>query len=382
MTTQAPATRRTMVADFDSVRQRELVEQVGPVEAFRRLTAQLRTADLLSEELVVTDAQILDGIFFLLAGPSGIADLLGRSPMEPLPLVVTVRADSLDERLEAMREAADFEWSAEAAARHAEAAGERRATSEMLDRGRVAWLDAARAGTVMVRSQVDAQFDVTRFLGKPTPPGLPAELAAELHRTPSRSTARALIDQSGLSEGAIRDAHRWWQDAYAAALASQHDATWLTLSHASGRGAVAVGAGGASSLELNGSMVETLAVVPPAVYSLVAHRAMEASASWSRDRSPAGLRDLAWVVRETVAQPSSWRDHYLATARRLAILAGLALVTTIAAFLDVSSKWAAVPLVAALLAGIPWGDVSVLISDRPSQLRAVIHLPAPSGGSP
>lgn len=63
--------------------------ELGPAEARERLTAMLRTAVLLGQELILDRNQILDGIYFLSVGPEGIAHLLGLAPWEPLPITMT-----------------------------------------------------------------------------------------------------------------------------------------------------------------------------------------------------------------------------------------------------------------------------------------------------
>ncbi|MDO5048593.1 MAG: hypothetical protein Q4D87_01755 [Actinomycetaceae bacterium] len=80
--------RQIQVAEFDSVRQASMWRRHGAAEATRRLTAVLRTAILLGDELTIDRNQLLDGIYFLALGPQGIARELGLSPDSILPIKV------------------------------------------------------------------------------------------------------------------------------------------------------------------------------------------------------------------------------------------------------------------------------------------------------
>jgi len=83
--------RRVMVADFDSVRQKDLWQREGEAEANRRLTGMLRLACLLEGRLILTDSQLLDGIYFVTHGPDDVAGVLGCDPGR-IPLTVSVEA--------------------------------------------------------------------------------------------------------------------------------------------------------------------------------------------------------------------------------------------------------------------------------------------------
>ncbi|MCI8675205.1 MAG: hypothetical protein HFJ63_00535 [Atopobiaceae bacterium] len=54
----------------------------------------LRTASLYSPTILLTDSNLLDGVFFLALGPRGCRELLGLAEQEPLPLTVLCRNKS------------------------------------------------------------------------------------------------------------------------------------------------------------------------------------------------------------------------------------------------------------------------------------------------
>lgn len=79
---------RIIVTNADSVNQADLWLTHGPQRAMAIFCTVLRTALVLGGELVVDRNQLLDGVCFLALGPDGVAEALGLSAHEPLPIVV------------------------------------------------------------------------------------------------------------------------------------------------------------------------------------------------------------------------------------------------------------------------------------------------------
>ncbi len=89
--------------DFDSMAQARAFEQTGAadpikVPVWREYVGYFRLASLLSRQILLTDSQVLDGAFFLEAGPAGCAGMLGelqdvRWPR--LPITVLARRPTL-----------------------------------------------------------------------------------------------------------------------------------------------------------------------------------------------------------------------------------------------------------------------------------------------
>lgn len=121
---ESPGARRdrAIVANFDSIRQREEFATRLPVStsidarvlidlgARDWFNGSLRMADLYSQTIVLTDAMLLDGCFFLSYGPRRILDALARVDTDPPAITVTGRADSPVGCLRAMA-TANLRWS-------------------------------------------------------------------------------------------------------------------------------------------------------------------------------------------------------------------------------------------------------------------------------
>lgn len=399
---------RALIADFDSVHQAELVERVGVHEAWWRLRAQLRSAHLLAERIVITDAQLLDGIYFLALGPAKISEVLGESTELPLPITVVARDGDLARALENMRARPDFEWSSDRVADAMSIVPDTRT----LDRSREEWVAAAARGQVHVEP-FRTEFPIAQILRDAPPPptpDLPRDLVAELRTLTRRSVARAVISRAELPAEAAVSVRQWWEEAYAAALARQHNAAWLMFGEQGNRrvsggpredpvrhGSLQrlweagtrtlrrrrlAGQAAPGMLELDGSMLTTMAAVPPGLFATIVFRTQDARTQWTERRDAASLLSLALAVRTHTSSVESWLTRYRATwVRTVVLLAAMALALA-TAVLPQLSGWIVLPVLAALLGEMPYAEFRSLLSERPAKLRGVIHLPDPTGSGP
>lgn len=89
MSTTDSAPLRIRVTNLDSVHQAQTWRRHGPQEAIDRTVSMIRSALLLSEQIIVDRNQLLDGVVLLALGPEGLRWHLGLPQHAPLPLVVT-----------------------------------------------------------------------------------------------------------------------------------------------------------------------------------------------------------------------------------------------------------------------------------------------------
>ena len=400
----APPRARTLVADFDSLRQAAWVtaDDSDLSATWFRFRAALRLSHLVSTSILVTDAQLLDGICFLAAGPSGIANMLGVSDDAPLPIVVLSRRADLGDALEAMSANPGFEWSSANAL--AVAGDGLKLQHGDLVASRNAWVDAARTGRIVVEP-FGADFPLAELLRQsPAPAELPADLTAQLRATVNRSHARALIREAAITSAMRDSAERWWNNAYAATLARQHQASWLTFTeHADGDGdASPIGRwqlvrrladfawraqrswrrrraatdADRREVELDGSILSTMGHVPPGLYGEIAYRAREVRDRWVAKGDKYSLLSLALCVRTVTAPAESWRRRRFWTWARTLIMFATAIVTVVLAFGTTAGTWAvALPIVVALLSEVPYGDIKGLVEERPGRLSGILHVP-------
>ncbi|MCC3293471.1 hypothetical protein LJ756_02400 [Arthrobacter sp. zg-Y411] len=286
---------QTLVFDFDSIEQRSLEGGPNTVAPLRIDTESeqvlpfagvLRAADLLSRRILLLDAQLLDGAFFLTLGPDRIRQILARPEFLDSALAVAARKPSLAESLRAMildarnpSVLAGFEFSSLAAfgagtvplterlrvrssarLRSCEprdvartVAAELQAASESedpeyvveeptgafaeLERAWQSWLAEADGGRLRIQPW-SGTFDLPSALERrPVPAALqdqggPVEAALTvLSGTKNRSDALAYLrlHSSELSEHK-RLLQDWWMNAYFDALASMHGTNWLRFS--------------------------------------------------------------------------------------------------------------------------------------------------------
>lgn len=405
---------RTLIADLDSYQQRLLFDRVGTREAWYRLRAQLRVADLLSDQLVVTDSQLFDGIFLLLLGPDGMAELLGLARDEPLPLVVVAREADLGAALGSMVANPGFIWSSAVAATTLARQDGIVVSPEDLARARQAWVEAAHRARLRVE-RYGGRFPIEDAFGAggPPPPGVDAELIEAMRATAVRSRAFELLDGAAIDDGPREAVRWWWEKAYTAALARQHHATWLSFGPQEGRrisdpSALAGGSTGrrprmrtvvstigsvfsafwalvhrrtqrdvpaATTLPLDGAIATTMAHIPSSLFAVVRHRSRTAQAEWSRCRDRWSLLSIALVVRRTTTIADTWATQYRRLLRRTCVLLAAVALTVSAAVSPIAAGWAAIPLIVALLAEVPYAELRALFDSSPAKLTGIVHLP-------
>lgn len=96
--------RRVYSQMYDSVFQRSLVAAAPPVDLplAHPLFARLRLDVVLSGQVVLTDAQVLDGSWFTSVGPAMLVENLRIVPVDSAPLVVRLRRGSVVDSVSAL----------------------------------------------------------------------------------------------------------------------------------------------------------------------------------------------------------------------------------------------------------------------------------------
>jgi hypothetical protein len=400
------AVRRVMVREFDSVEQARLRRSLGREESNRQLLAVLRLACLLEESVLLTNAQLLDGVFFLDLGPAELARLLdceGRA----LPFVVGLEAGMHDlaGALEQMRgRGEEFRWSSHTTLASADPLD--------LDRCLKAWLQYADQGLLRTTAYSRNAGDVALALEAVGAPAvLPRTVRQALEPaggTPavaswSRSTYVKHVE-AGIADGSLTAseatiAYEWWNEAYSRALASSNDAIWITCTAQASASEeqlpersrswsplpllrLALGQlGGAREsglLVINGSLVDEMRRMPPGTYGLVSYRARGSVTRWRERPDQRSLNGVAFAVRELTDPIPAWGSVVQLSVLRTLVLVALAGYLVIAG-LD-TGVHGRVPLWSSLAAGflisLPWQELSLLLRTRPGRLQAMVRLDA------
>lgn len=106
------AANRILIAEMDSIAQRARYDTKDHHVATTELSGMLRIGRLVSEHILLTDAMVLDGSYFMRLGPEGVIRELGATEAQ-FPLTITGHYSSLREGLEVRLANADFVWSLE-----------------------------------------------------------------------------------------------------------------------------------------------------------------------------------------------------------------------------------------------------------------------------
>jgi hypothetical protein len=447
--------RRALIFDLDSLNQRERwatgwrqataapddpaaeLRQRPRLDGRGRMTAEglqwfagvLRTADVLSDRILVTDAQLLDGIFFQGLGIERVQHLLGRTDLDDPALTVVGRAASLEECLRQLAVGSGsafttFEYSivspvttqspalherlrsldaaaiataptstVAAAVAHAlgEAHGEAATERYFADLATSwqQWIDAERDGLVAYERYAAPDPGLWQDIGTQwvAPDGTGHSDAwravhANLAATPARSVARALLDDAEraghLDSPAREELSQWWETLYMDLIARNNSADWIDImggTSAVARTPSATGAG-TRVARLRGDAPRILGAMPPERYAVLRYEARGAVSAWRRDRTQQACDRIAFAIQ------SAGQEVDLGSQRR-ELLAGLAISLVSAIVIFVVGLFSSIPGIAwtiplavlALTLGTEVLKVLAPIREmRHSALESVIHL--------
>lgn len=360
-----PAAPRMLISELDSPAQRERFDR-DPRDAITQLTGMLRIGMLISGDVLVTDAMLLDGEYFMTLGPEGVLRELGGSEAR-YPLVVTGPHESLREGLEARLADHGFHWSLRRAPVGDEVSADHRRTWDH-------WLRYVERGLIRYERQVGPPAPMPIGAAPVrTPEHLQQLHAAKLGEIRRRSTALTVIDALPWDEGDRDVIRRWWNDAYLRLIAESAAADWVSFEsrakHAPIRRA------GDVDLEVSDALM-----------------------TWARESNPTTIA-VAWDATarqrdDLQARPTRWRMRNLAFSAtqvssapsRPGVLSGSALKLIAAAVVvalalpvlqigGAENPWAWVAFAAAIATTVPFDALKALIAlIRPDrQVRLVLH---------
>lgn len=328
-------------------------------EGLEWFSGVLRMADLLSETIVVTDAQLLDGIFFQALGVRRVLDLLGRTDVDPPAITVLGRGPSLEESLRQIAVADDrlrpFTYSTlQRLGIDMERLGSIDASSvDDAEPGQVATALAARLGEV---TTVDGGDAYCAELGRSWSEWIDAELRgliryerfdrtradafeeiAKQWKCPevteaAEPTVESLTTQSNRSE-AIRtldiaeergdltqderlQVQGWWELAYADLIATNNQADWIDIFGGRFDGVLVerTETHDAQTRVLHGAGPQILGAMPRAQYAVFLWTSRSVIARWQRGRNQRDTEAVAYAIQR--ASTDLDLDTERATLRR------------------------------------------------------------------
>jgi hypothetical protein len=447
MDTPALHGQKALVFDFDSIRQRALWEretslvidehQLPPFAVTQLFSGLLRTADILTSNIVIPDVQLLDGAMFMHHGPDVVRSLLARSSHESLGIDVVGRDGQLAQCLrimvlgrdESASTLARFEFSSLAAfgvdpRAIAEAVSKRpsRRLKEcgMLDVPRVvaaefqaaaegsemveeptgvfaamanrwrAWIVATEKDPQGVRAWDNALFDMEWAFGlRPMPDAIATHVptdeafslaVAGIRSIRGRSTMLAELDAQ--APGVLADRSHlldaWWSSAYFDALARQHSCSWLRLDNteAEALDVEASRASGTTTLQFEGSLIGTLSEMPAGTYASAKYSAREAISRWSRAPIARNSDALAFAIMKFI-EPVDRQETKRALWKQVWLTLVPAFLGAAATyfFSAVAGIWTVVVGAVGVLLTTPISELLELYSLRSKKMKSFINIP-------
>lgn len=360
------AASRMLIAEFDSPAQAARFREHGPREAVAELTGMLRIATLISGSVLVTDAMLLDGEYFMTLGPEGVLRELGGSQSH-FPLVVTGTYGSLREGLEARRSDDGFRWSLPHPAGRPE---QSREFGLVWDE----WVRFAERGLIRYERQ-DGPLEALPIGSAPvrSPEHLQQLHESRLGTIRRRSAALSVIDSLPWDAAARSDVRRWWNDAYLRLIATRAAADWVSFESDGGHAPLA--RSGDVELDVSAALVIWARESTPATIAV----AWDATAS-QRERlhqKPTWwrMRNLSFAATQVSAAPS--RPGVLAGSvlKVVAAAAVIVLALPIIQLGAAENPWTWVAFAGAIATTLPFDALKDLIGlvKSDGRVRLVLH---------
>ena len=359
---------RILIAELDSPAQAQRFAAAGPEKAARavtELTGMLRVGMLVSDSILVTDAMLLDGQYFVTLGPEGVLREVGGSQAR-YPLTVTGPHATLRDGLRARLEREEFQWSLPNVHSGIVPADVQRSWDE--------WLRFVEAGLIRYEQQTASAAP----LRTGTPPARTEDALARLHASgigdmAYRSQAWSAIAELELDEAERVDVRTWWTDAYLRMIAENASADWISFDSDTER-PLALRAQDIE-LPLSATVVEWARESTPATIAVAwdasadQRRRLHEKPTWSR------MRDLSFAVTQASTAPSRW-GVLIGSVMKIGIaLVVIALALPGLEIGSIDSPWTWVAFVGAIATTLPFDSLWALkdLLRRDPRARLVLH---------
>lgn len=360
------AASRVLIAELDSPAQHDRFATREARDAIAELSGMLRIGMLISGDVLVTDAMILDGSYFITLGPEGILRELGASSSR-YPLVITGPHDSLRAGLDARRADEGFRWSL-----------------PQIDDARQVSVDVSRAWDDWIRLTEQGVIRYEKQSGMQTPVRLgelPQHLVgireqildsgvASIRR---RSEAFAVIEGRPWSEDTKAAVRRWWNDAYLRMIAENASADWVSFESEASHAPLA--RSGDAEIPLSAGLVGWARRSTAATIAVAWDTTGTQRAALHRRPTAGRMRNLAFAATQTTSAPS--RPGVLAGSS-LKLVAAFAVIVLALPFFDIGSAanpWTWVAFAGAIATTVPFDSLRALLGllEPDPLVRLVLH---------
>jgi hypothetical protein len=340
------STSRVLVAELDSPAQAARFSVRGSSVAITEITGMLRVGMLVSRRILVTDAMLLDGAYFMTLGPEGVLRELGAAPAQ-YPLTITGRHATLREGLQARLDDKSFRWSL---------ATRDRGLPETAQKTWAEWLHFVDAGLIDYEQQMNAVAPLRT--GAP-PTSDEAEfavvMAAGLSEQKVRSVAWGMIDELSVDDHYRVRIREWWDEAYLRMIAENARADWVSFETSSKLGR------NHHELPLPEELVAWARASTPATIAVAwdatepQRERLHARPTWAR------VRDLAFGATRVSVAPSR---RGVLSGSILKLLLAVVVLALAAPWLSIGSldnPWTWVAFVGAIATTVPFDSLGALL---------------------
>ena len=319
----------------------------------------LRIGVLVSERVLVTDAMLLDGRYFVELGPDRVLSELGRG-VGDFPLVVTGRYPTLREGLAARLEDPGFRWSLPLA------------DGERAHRYMTAWepwLRMVEAGLIgyepQPASEAAVEFEAPGFI-----PSGAEDLVEKLRVTAGRSRARRIIARSELEQRELDLVTTWWNGQYLRLLARNAQADWLSFD-TSARNVQP----GEVVLPIPSVLLQWAKDCPPAAIALACSATPKERQKLHAQPTGAKTRSLAYAATRVGSVPSRTRILRESAAKLAVASVLIVLGLPIWKFDALDNPWTWVAFAGLAIGTLPFGALRDLVGAmrRDATAQLVIH---------
>jgi hypothetical protein len=353
------------LVNLDSVAQRDTFDN-DPVQARESLTGVLRIGSLLTRTLLLTDAQVLDGVLLQQVGPRGVSQRIGlgweiysrRSTLEESlaaffdpegPTLRYIELSSLlgysqKERAEIGKKIASFP--SEKFRSMCTEVGTVRAICSVLRESGVddqnlenlaqyweSWIDEDRSGGILVRHKPIGRLSmVDQAERKPLStiirnPKNVTQILNEVQASATRSEIRAVILELGLSEEETMAAREWLDAVYVCSIATQYGTIAIEIPRSSVASLNNRRASEEATIRLSKESLDRLSQIRVATFEVICDKAREDVRLWRSTRRKRHIRHIATTIQRDTTSDSDVRRERIRSAIRLAVVAAVVQIT-------------------------------------------------------
>ncbi len=351
---------RVLLLDLDSVKQSERLgpliqhDSAGLKQAICDIMGMIRTALLVSDELLITDSMLLDGIFFALHSPTELAIALD-VPIKELPMTFVCEGGSLSNSLKSKRSRPDFEWQLDKYG----------LTPQEMERHWNAWLEFEQTLSFEgYRKSFRLPEPDPRWLNSLPPCARRRwdEMFAVTERSKINKLKAAYDSEESDDEEDTGSLFECWGQAYLAAMADSLEANWLMFDVPEAARKMYLDPAHESrrQLGLSTDLVTLASQMTPSVFGTVRYQTRTLRERLGERPSGSRMRNLTFGIKSPLSQPGRIQVLVSSVTKILIAVLAVAVAFPVEGAVPTNVIW--IGFLATALSTIPWESVKPLLS--------------------